>query len=261
VALSLALTYMNYRGLQVVGDAAVTTTVLIIAPFVLLCAFAAPAINPRNWLAVDLPSVQWGTFLNIMFWNLNYWDSVSCLAGEVDRPAKTFPRAMLWAVVLVVLSYLLPTMAALGVMPEAGDWQLGYYGKVAQTVAGDWLAWWVVVAAAASQIGQFQAEMSSDAFQLQGMAERGFLPKALARRSRHGTPTIGILLSSLGVCFLSFFDFVSIVELLNAIYCLAELLEFAAFVALRITAPNLPRPYRYELTQDKREEKCVCVWS
>lgn len=75
-------------------------------------------------------------------------------------------------------------------------------------MAGDWLAWWVVLAAAASQIGQFQAEMSSDSYQLQGMAERGFLPKALARRSRHGTPTIGILLSSLGVCCLSFFDFV-----------------------------------------------------
>ncbi len=127
-------------------------------------------------------------------------------------------------------------------------------------VAGNWLAWWVVLAAAASQIGQFQAEMSSDAFQLQGMAERGFLPKALARRSRHGTPTIGILLSSVGVCCLSFFDFVSIVELLNAIYCLAELLEFAAFVSLRVTAPNLPRPYRwvFELGEARRLLDAIC---
>jgi hypothetical protein len=37
---------------------------------------------------------------------------------------------------------------------------------------------------------------------------------------------------------------VQIVELLNSIYCLAELLEFAAFIALRINAPDLPRPYR-----------------
>lgn len=37
--------------------------------------------------------------------------------------------------------------------------------------------------------------MSSDSYQLQGMAERGFLPKALASRSKHGTPTYGILLS------------------------------------------------------------------
>lgn len=111
-------------------------------------------------------------------------------------------------------------------------------------VGGNWLAWWIVLAAAASQIGQFQAEMSSDSYQLQGMAERGFLPKALASRSKHGTPTYGILLSSLGVMGLASFSFVDIVELLNAIYCLAELLEFAAYIWLRIKAPNLPRPYK-----------------
>ena len=48
----------------------------------------------------------------------------------------------------------------------------------------------MVAAAAVSQIGQFEAEMSSDSFQLLGMAERGFLPKGLARRSKHDTPTV-----------------------------------------------------------------------
>ena len=33
----------------------------------------------------------------------------------------------------------------------------------------------------------------------------------------------------------------------SAIYCLAELLEFAAFVWLRVKAPNLHRPYRVPL--------------
>ncbi len=47
------------------------------------------------------------------------------------------------------------------------------------------------------------------------MAERGFLPKVLAYRSRHDTPTLGILLSSLGVLFVATLDFVSIVQMLN----------------------------------------------
>ena len=38
-----------------------------------------------------------------------------------------------------------------------------------------------------------------------------------------------------------------IVELLNIVYCLAELTEFAAFIALRIRAPDLRRPYRVPL--------------
>jgi amino acid transporter len=87
--------------------------------------------------------------------NLNYWDSVSTLAGEVRDPSRTFPRAMLLAVALVVSMYLLPTMASLGIMPPdaAGEtWKLGFYGKVAQMVGGKWLAVWVLLAAAFSQV-------------------------------------------------------------------------------------------------------------
>ena len=52
--------------------------------------------------------------------------------------------------------------------------------------------------------------MCSDSFQLLGMAERGFLPAALARRSRHGTPTLAIILSSLGILMLVTFDFLQV---------------------------------------------------
>jgi amino acid transporter len=52
----------------------------------------------------------------------------------VDTPSRTFPRALLWAVLLVVASYFLPTLAALGVTIDSADWELGYYGKVAQQV-------------------------------------------------------------------------------------------------------------------------------
>ena len=77
-------------------------------------------------------------------------------------------------------------------------------------VGGAWLSWWVVAAAAVSQIGQFEAEMSSDSFQLLGMAERGFLPAALAKRSKHDTPTLGVILSSLGILTLVTFDFTQV---------------------------------------------------
>jgi hypothetical protein len=43
-------------------------------------------------------------------------------------------------VLLVVASYFLPTLAALGVAVDTADWQLGYYGKVAQQVR-KWLKW------------------------------------------------------------------------------------------------------------------------
>jgi amino acid transporter len=52
VTVSLLLTYLNYRGLNVVGQTAMTTTLFIITPFVLLCVLAAPHVEPTNWLQV-----------------------------------------------------------------------------------------------------------------------------------------------------------------------------------------------------------------
>jgi amino acid transporter len=166
--------------------------------------------------------------------NLNYWDSVSTLAGEVDNPSRTFPRALSGAVVLVVLSYLIPLMVGVGVATHSSEWKLGYFAAVAQQVGGSWLAWWIVAAAAVSQVGQFEAEMSSDSFMMQGMAERGFLPFFFATRSRYGTPTWSIVFSSLGIIAMASFNFMQIVELLNMVYCIAEVLEFAAFLWLRV---------------------------
>jgi amino acid transporter len=66
----------------------------------------------------------------------------------LPRAGKTFPRALLLAVVLVIAMYLLPLMACLGVMPEAADWKLGFFATVARRVGGPWLAWWMLAAAA-----------------------------------------------------------------------------------------------------------------
>ena len=66
-------------------------------------------------------------------------------------------------------------------------------------VGGRWLGWMVVIAAIVSQVGQFEAEMSTDSYLLHGMAERGFLPSVFAHKSRHGTPSLGIACSALGI--------------------------------------------------------------
>ena len=66
--------------------------------------------------------------------NLNYWDSVSTLAGEVSQPRKTFPRALFIGVGLVVFMYLGPLLVGLGVTTDADNWELGYFTEVAKLV-------------------------------------------------------------------------------------------------------------------------------
>ena len=65
---SLVLAYLNYRGLTIVGRAAVGMTVFIIVPFIVLGVIALPDIEPSNWVAQDWSALQLGPFLNVMFW-------------------------------------------------------------------------------------------------------------------------------------------------------------------------------------------------
>jgi amino acid transporter len=255
VGLNLALTYLNYRGLHIVGNIALVMTGFTLLPFGIMSLLGLPHVKLANLGVVNWKTVKWVPFMNVMFWNLNYWDSVSTLAGEVENPKKTLPKALGIAVVLVVLSYLIPLLVGVGVASNVEEWQLGYFATIAEHVGGKWLAWWIVCAAAISQIGQFEAEMSSDSFQLQGMAERGFLPAVFSVRSKHGTPTMAIIFSSFGIMTMASFNFLEIVELLNIVYCMAELLEFLAFIWLRYKYSDLVRPYRIPLSNFG----CICM--
>lgn len=95
--------------------------------------------------------------------------------------------------------------------------------------------------------GMFEAEMSSDAWQVAGMADNGQLPKILGQRNRHGVPLYGVLLSATGIALLGCLSFDSVIDMLNLLYCLGQVIEFVAFLHLRATQPNLHRPYRIPL--------------
>ncbi|CAH2034790.1 unnamed protein product [Thlaspi arvense] len=245
LVLTLMLTYLNYRGLTIVGWAAVLMGVFSILPFAVMGLISIPQIEPSRWLVMDLGNVNWNLYLNTLFWNLNYWDSISTLAGEVENPNQTLPKALYYGVILVALSYIFPLLTGTGAIPlERELWTDGYFSDVAKALGGAWLRWWVQAAAATSNMGMFLAEMSSDSFQLLGMAERGMIPEFFAKRSRYGTPLLGILFSASGVVLLSWLSFQEIVAAENLLYCVGMILEFIAFVRMRMKHPAASRPYK-----------------
>lgn len=247
---SVLLTYMNYRGLKVVGRVSVLLTIFILSPFLVLAGLGYDQVDTNNW-AISKPGDGEGdlyAFANVMFWNLNYWDSVSTLGGEIGHASTVLPKALLTAVVLVCAGYFFPLLLGVGIV-GASDWPEGFYGYLGNKVGGVWLEGWIILSAVTSQIGLFTAELSSDAFLLLGLAEKGMIPKCLGYKSKYGTPTIALLLSCSGVMIMIIsFDFVSTVEMLNNAYCLAIILEFSALIHLRYTAPEFPRPFRIPLS-------------
>ncbi|KAF0897615.1 hypothetical protein E2562_000350 [Oryza meyeriana var. granulata] len=179
---------------------------------------------------------------------LTYMNYRGTLAGEVENPKRTLPRALSYALVLVVGGYLYPLIACTAAVPVVRElWSDGYFSDVARILGGFWLHSWIQAAAALSNMGNFVTEMSSDSYQLLGMAERGMLPEFFAKRSRYGTPLIGILFSAFGVVLLSWMSFQEIIAAENYLYCFGMILEFIAFIKLRVVHPNASRPYKIPL--------------
>ncbi|KAL6593763.1 hypothetical protein ACP70R_048664 [Stipagrostis hirtigluma subsp. patula] len=249
VGMTVFMSFVNYTGLSIVGWGAVALGLVSLAPFLLMTVMAAPKLLPMRWAVQVEGRKDWRLFFNILFWNLNYWDSASTMAGEVERPERTFPRALAVAVVLIVASYLLPLMAATGATDAPPDaWVNGYLADAAGVIGGRWLKYWIDAGAVLSSIGMFQAQLSSGAYQLLGMAELGLLPAVFARRgTRFGTPWVAISLSTVVTLAVSFLAFDDVVATANFLYGLGTLLEFAAFLWLRATRPDLKRPYRVPL--------------
>ncbi|KAI2508238.1 Amino acid permease [Fragilaria crotonensis] len=267
VAITAALAFTTFTGLEVVGNVSIIVSIISMSPFILLIIFGLPHVDPARWLtlpasgiivsdddvpigatffpAVTFAGIAWRPFVNNLFWNLNSFDVGASFAGEVQNPDVVFPKAMMMSVVFVVLAYLLPLLVALGVSDTPQEsWKAGHLTVVAKEVGGEWLASWTVIGAAVSCIALFLAEMSGDAWQLLGMADRGLIPKFFCRRSRFDTPTNGILLGTLVIFCLSVAKFDALVEMLNFSFSVALLMEYAAFVKLRITHRDLRRPFR-----------------
>merc|ERR1719444_97177 len=172
--------------------------IFIMLPFVVLCVVGLPHVDPSAWLEGSTPDeqrqVNWVTWLNTLFWNLNYWDTASTVAGEVADPDKTFPRALGWAVLLVSATYVLPLAICTAALPPGQSWGEGFFAQAAYLLGGRGLQLWILASAAVSNVGQFVAEQAGNSHQLLGMAELGHLPASFALRSRHRTPTLGLLL-------------------------------------------------------------------
>ncbi|XP_030441979.2 probable polyamine transporter At3g13620 [Syzygium oleosum] len=249
---TLMLSFLNYTGLTIVGYTAVVLGIVSLMPFLVMSSIAIPKIQPHRWLSLRQKGVKkdWNLYFNTLFWNLNFWDNVSTMAGEVDRPQKTFPVALLVAVIFTCVAYLIPLFAVTGsVLVDQSQWETGFMADAAEIIAGKWLKIWLEIGAVLSTIGLFEAQLSSSAFQLLGMADLGILPRVFAVRSKwFDTPWLGIVVSSAISLGFSYMNFTSIISSANFLYSLGMLLEFASFLWLRRKMPALKRPYRVPLS-------------
>ena len=179
--ITAVLTLINYRGLEVVGNTSIMICCFSMLPFIIFSILGAFKVRPSRWFVGPpdgISGINWRLFLNTFFWNINYWESAAAFSGDVLNPGVNFPRSMLLALLLVFLLTFVPVLVGTGATSTPYTaWTDGSFTRLASEIVGPWLGIWMVLSSAVSNVGMFEAEMSTDAFQVRVGYEAGVKEK------------------------------------------------------------------------------------
>jgi amino acid transporter len=118
----------------------------------------------------------------VLIWNMGLWESASVCSGEVDNIAEQFPPALFITVILVVLNYVLPIAAFVGMDNDFTQYENGHYIDIMHNVAGAGWATWLGLSQCVSAAGLFTNGIVKNSFMICGMGEQGMLPTVMASR-------------------------------------------------------------------------------
>jgi amino acid transporter len=238
---------MNIAGVKVVSTTSLWLFFALSAPFVAIICIApfkfgalAEAVTKPTNSGIDIL-----TGLLICMWNYMGWDNASTIAAEVERPQRTYPRAMLLAVLIVAISYIVPVAAMwmTGLAPSA--WDTGFWADIAGMMGGPWLRVALALGGMISGFGMFNALVMSYSRLPLAMAQDGMLPKVfgkLTTNTRAPWAAILVLAVLWAPCLLLGFERLVTLDIL--LYGASLALEFVALVVLRIREPELERPFK-----------------
>jgi amino acid transporter len=238
---------MNIAGVKVVSTTSLWLFFALSAPFVAIVCIApfkfgalAEAVTKPTNSGIDIL-----TGLLICMWNYMGWDNASTIAAEVERPQRTYPRAMLLAVLIVAISYIVPVAAMwmTGLSPTA--WDTGFWADIAGMMGGPWLRVALALGGMISGFGMFNALVMSYSRLPLAMAQDGMLPKAFGKLTKKTrAPWVAILVLAVlwAPCLLLGFERLVTLDIL--LYGASLALEFVALVVLRIREPELERPFK-----------------
>ena len=245
---------LNLMGIRVVGLTSLWLFFLLSLPFalvVVLSPLRVGALAAEPHVAASGASVTLLGAVLVAMWNYMGWDNASTIAQEVERPRKTYPKAMIAAVILVSLTYILPFAAVYftgvpaSAFTEEGSWA-GIAGQLGGTIMGiQWLRFMITLGGMMSAFGMFNALVLSYSRLPLAMARDGMLPQVFGKvTKKNETPWVAILVCASCWALCLGIGFKRLVTLDIMLYGASLMLEFVTLVVLRIREPKLQRSFR-----------------
>jgi amino acid transporter len=252
LALTWFLTWLNLRGIRVVGDSSILMNVALLIPFAIITVAGlagwrhnpvAPFVAPHH----TIPSAFVAGIL-ISIWLYSGYEMLSTAAEEIDDPRRNFPRALTIAVPMVALSYAVPTFAALAALGSWEAWAPQYFTEVGRILGGKWgdvLGGWVIVGGLLSNAVLMNVNMLSISRLPLVMAQDRYLPAFLARVSpATGAPIASLLVGGAIYSLLTLRGFGELIKIFAFLQGANYIMIYLSLLRLRRRMPGAPRPFR-----------------
>ena len=191
------LTLLNLKGVRASGQWEVFMTLLKIIPLVIFPLWALWFFNPAYLMPANPTDLPWHNVLGsaalVTLWGFLGVESGTTPASSVDNPQKTIPRAIILGTLLVVILYMLNSVAVMGVVPR--DLLLlspAPYGLALHVLSGavgaKAVSFFVVIVC----LGAANAWIMAAGQVAKGAADDGLFPAFWGKENRHESPYIAI---------------------------------------------------------------------
>ena len=253
VAMIAVITWINIRGIQMVGKVATALEIFIFVPVIAMVVTGFmhwhhnpffPLIPPHQ------PTFKiFGVGLALGLWLYSGYEQLSTVAEEVENPQRAYPRALAMVVPLSIAAYFLPTLAGLASAGNWEQWHTGYFSDAARIIGGSlfgypWLGTWMTLAAMVGNVALLNSTVLTTTRMPFAMAEDGYLPAALTRKhSRYGTPWMAILVSALIYALLAWQSLGQLISVYIWLRSATTVLTVLSAWKLRRTRPEMPRAF------------------
>jgi amino acid transporter len=248
VALIAAITWINVRGIQMVGKVATALEIFILVPVMTMIVIAllnwhhnpfVPLVPPHQ------PTFKiFGVGLALGLWLYSGYEQLSTVAEEVENPQRAYPRALALVVPLSIAAYFLPTFAGLASAGQWENWHTGFFSGAARLIGGPWLGTWMTMAAMVGNVALLNSTVLTTTRMPFAMAEDGYLPAALTRKhSRYGTPWLAIGVSAVIYALLAWQSLGQLISVYIWLRSATTVLTVLSAWKLRRTRPEMPRAF------------------
>ena len=257
MAVILALVALNTLGSKTAGGIQVVSTICKLIPLVLLMVFGFiagsgenPIFTPMVAEGKSTGAVLGSTLLAVLF-AFEGWTNVGAIAGEMKRPSRDMPLAIVGGVSIIMAVYFVINMAYLWVLPADELMNIqSPASAVAMKIFGPTGGTLIKVGIIISVIGAANGFLMSGSRVAYQLAADKTLPfsAALSRLNGNHVPANSIILIGALACVYSLSGQFDMLTNLAVFSCwIFYTLTFACVIKLRRTHPELERKYKVPL--------------